>query len=92
MDYATRPNKKVDIVNNKTSLFIEILPLIFLREKFSNENLALKRSLKSWLSREYYIKLSEECLSFIDTSFTTMNLYRNMKPNLSNIVIFILIK
>ena len=39
-----------------------------------------------------YIRLSEKCLSFADTSFTTMHLYTNMKPNLSNVVIFILIE
>ena len=38
------------------------------------------------------IRLSEKCLSFIDTSFTTMHLYTNMKPNLSNVVIFVLIE
>ena len=38
-----------------------------------------------------YIRLSEKCLSFTDTSFITMHLYANMKPNLSNVVIFILI-
>ena len=38
------------------------------------------------------IRLSEKCLSFTDASFTTMNLYTNMKLNLSNIVIFILIE
>ena len=38
------------------------------------------------------IRLSEKCLSFIDTSFTTTHLYTNMKPNLSNVVIFILIE
>ena len=37
------------------------------------------------------IRLSGKCLSFIDSSFTTMYLYTNMKPNLSNVVIFILI-
>ena len=39
-----------------------------------------------------YIRLSEKCLSFTDTSSTTMHLYTNMKPNLSNVVIFILIE
>ena len=39
-----------------------------------------------------YIRLSEKCLSFIDTSFTTTHLYTNLKPNLSNVVIFILIE
>ena len=38
------------------------------------------------------IRLSEKCLSFTDTSFTTMHLYTNTKPNLSNVVIFILIE
>ena len=38
------------------------------------------------------IRLSEKCLSFTYTSFTTTDLYTNMKPNLSNVVIFILIK
>ena len=38
------------------------------------------------------IRLSEKCLSFIDTCFTTTHLYANMKPNLSNVMIFILIK
>ena len=40
----------------------------------------------------WYIRFSEKCPSFTDTSFTTMYLYTNMKPNLSNIVIFILIE
>ena len=35
------------------------------------------------------IRLSEKCLSFRDTSFTTMKLYTNVKPNLSNVLIFI---
>ena len=39
----------------------------------------------------FIIKLSEKCLSFTDTSFTTTHLYTNMKPNLSNVVIFSLI-
>ena len=39
-----------------------------------------------------YISLFEKCLSFTDTSFTTTHLCRNMKPNLSNVVIFILIE
>ena len=38
------------------------------------------------------IRLSEKCFSFTDTSFTTTHLYINMKPNLSVVVIFILIK
>ena len=38
------------------------------------------------------ISLSEKCLPFTDTCFTTMHLYTNMKPNLSNVVIFILIE
>ena len=38
------------------------------------------------------ISLSEKCLSSTNTSFTTTHLYTNMKPNLSNVVIFILIK
>ena len=36
------------------------------------------------------IRLSEKCLSFTDTSFITMHIYTNVKPNLSNDVIFIL--
>ena len=36
--------------------------------------------------------LSERCLSFTDTSFITMHLCTNRKPNLSNVVIFILIE
>ena len=39
-----------------------------------------------------YIRLSEKCFPFTDTSFTTMHLYTNMKPNLLNVVIFILIE
>ena len=39
-----------------------------------------------------YIRLSEKCLSFTDTSFITTHLYINMKPNLSSVVIFILIE
>ena len=31
-------------------------------------------------------------ISLTDTSFTTMHLYKNMKPNLSNVVIFISIE
>ena len=44
--------------------------------------------------REYLpsIRLSAKSLSFTDTSFTTTHLYTNMKPNLSNVVIFILIE
>ena len=44
--------------------------------------------------REYLpsIRLSEKSLSFTDTSFTTTHLYTNMKPNLSIVVIFILIE
>ena len=38
------------------------------------------------------IRLSEKCLSFTDTSFTATHLYINMKPNVSNVVIFILIE
>ena len=38
------------------------------------------------------IRLSEKFLSFTDTSFTTMHIYTNMKLNLSNVVIFILIE
>ena len=47
-----------------------------------------------WLERErlYSYRLSEKCLSFTDTSFTTMRLYTNVNPNLSNVVIFILIE
>ena len=40
----------------------------------------------------YIIRLSEKYFSFTDTSITTMHLYTNMKPNLSNVVIFILIE
>ena len=40
----------------------------------------------------FIIKLSEKCLSFTDTSFTTTHLYINMKLNPSNVVIFILIE
>ena len=38
------------------------------------------------------IRLSGKCLSFTDTSFTTIHLYTNMKSNLLNIMIFILIE
>ena len=38
------------------------------------------------------VRLSEKCLSFTDTSFITTHLYTNVKPNLSNVVIFILIE
>ena len=38
------------------------------------------------------IRSSEKCLSFTDSSFTTMHLCTNMKPSLSNVVIFILIE
>ena len=38
------------------------------------------------------IRLSEKCLSLTDTSFTTMHLYTNMKPSLSNVLIFILME
>ena len=40
----------------------------------------------------YSIRLSEKCFSFTDPSFATMHLYKNMKPNLSDVVIFILIE
>ena len=39
-----------------------------------------------------YIGLSGKCLSFKETSFSTTHLYTNIKSNLSNIVIFSLIK
>ena len=42
-----------------------------------------------WKEMNEVIRLSEKCLSFTDTSFTT-HLYTNMKSNLSNVVIFIL--
>ena len=38
------------------------------------------------------VKLSEKYLFFPDLSFTTMHLYTNVKPNLSNVVIFISIE
>ena len=41
---------------------------------------------------DYCIRLSGKCLSSTDMSFTTMHLYTNMKPNLSNVVILILIE
>ena len=41
---------------------------------------------------EYSIRLFKKCFSFTDTSFITMRLYTNMKPNLSNVVILILIE
>ena len=41
---------------------------------------------------EVNIRLSEKCLSFTVPSFTTMHFYTNMKRNLSNVVIFILIE
>ena len=40
----------------------------------------------------FYIRLSEKCLSFTDTSFTTLHFYTNMEPDLSKVVIFILIE
>ena len=48
-------------------------------------------TLRKYLCTDY-IRSSEKCLSFTDTSFTTTHLYTNMKPNDSNVVIFILIK
>ena len=39
-----------------------------------------------------YIGLSGKFLSFKETSFSTTHLYTNIKPNLSKIVIFSLIK
>ena len=39
-----------------------------------------------------YVLGCPESLSFTDTSFITTHLYTNMKPNLSNVVIFILIE
>ena len=36
--------------------------------------------------------LSGKCLSFTDTSFTMTYLYTNMRPNLSDVVMFILIE
>ena len=41
---------------------------------------------------EICIRLSGKCLSFTDTCSTTTHLYRNTKPNPSNVVIFILIE
>ena len=43
-------------------------------------------------SSQTCIRLSEKCLSFTDTFFTITHLYTIMKPNLSNVVIFILIE
>ena len=43
-------------------------------------------------ARVLAVRLSEKCLSFTDASFATVHLYTNMKRNLSNVVIFILIK
>ena len=55
----------------------------------------MKDILTFFLLLEYFsfgisIRLSETCLSFTDTSYTTMHLYTNVKPNLSNVVIFVL--
>ena len=38
------------------------------------------------------IRLPEKCFSFTNKSFTTTHLYINMKPNLSNVVIFIFVE
>ena len=40
----------------------------------------------------FYISLSGKCLSFTDACFTTTHLYTNMKSNLSNVVISVLIE
>ena len=48
--------------------------------------------MRSLILEYIIIGLFEKSLSFTDTSFTTMHLYTNMKPNLSNVVIFILIE
>ena len=54
------------------------------------EEVSVISGVVAWLSSD--IKLPEKCFSFTDASFTTINLYTNAKPNLSNVVIFILIE
>lgn len=40
----------------------------------------------------YYIRLSQKCLSSTNMPFSTMHLCTNMKPELSNVMVFILIE
>ena len=66
-----------------------VLVILWCIEKYEQTN---ETRLKLKYVFERTIRLSEKCLSFTDTSFTTTHLYTNMKPNPSNVVLFILIE
>lgn len=40
----------------------------------------------------YYIRLSQKCLSSTNMPFATIHLCMNIKPDLSNVMVFILIE
>ena len=52
-----------------------------------------KRNKKQQIRARYKIRTRrKKCSSFTDTHFTTTHFYTNTKPNLSNVVTFILIE
>ena len=59
-----------------------------------SEGTVTRESIPAFTTEDFCecIRLSGKCLSFTDASFTTTYLYTNVKPKLSNVVIFSLIE